>query len=653
MREKSKRRLLAVQWRTSPNGASGAGRKSPLASGTSVATEVAFFSREMEEGHIASTPTTRRLSSLPALPRLPLLLHPHRPLLFFAHGSEFHLFNYASQKWEVPQGASNGPHFREKQLAESNPLIEDAEGVSTAETQSATFHSQDVVAADCLCIQCGSRSSQAPFRARRRCTDSAGPAGECLWVTAGDDKVLCVCEDESFKLLQRRQQRKKIAVLTFGPFSPAPERQRSHSAVFVGDRFGEVFCLPLSKMDGVQRFAGDVKARRMQTIEPILGVRSSTPGTAAALSASSAEAASSPCGQSGASQPLSDEAFSDADAEEVDMPVLAHSATLTCMQITSPSEGSGLNWLLTADRDEKIRVCRVETPWKLESAMVGHEQFVTDAKILHVSSPLVDAEKDALVVSAGADCCVKIWQLLSGGEIFSLSLGLDALFPCPSLVERVEAQVVEVNPVSRPTLDSAASLAVLRGALLPVQVFHDAPQGLLVVQTLQLRGILLLRVDLGGAQSPELLSASVVPLPCTVGALLVSRHPLSEVQSLEIFAPMQQQLAQLGSSKRESLLVGWVVDREGTLLPPVCLELELLEADPSLQEPFLALLQGQPVPRRPESRGEQKQHEIFFWKTTCDPDAPTAEERRAKRQRNKRLQQQQQQLAKTQPAACA
>ena len=252
------------------------------------------------------------------------------------------------------------------------------------------------------------------------------------------------------------------------------------------------------------------------------------------------------------------------------------------------------------------------------------------SQILHLNSPPQrHTGENSLVVSTGADCCLTTGWILSGEEILQVLLPLETLFSSPSFVEIVNAYIVKNDRVSLKSLNS--SPALFQGALLSIQVLQAPTQGPLDVQTLQLRGIRFLRLDLK-ALSAELIAASMAFLSCRIRVLLVSRYSHGQVGSLGIFAQISEQMVQLGIQP-ESVLVGWVVDTGGVLQPPVCLEMEVFEVlkDTSSPAAFVALLQKQPIPQGPSNRSHQTQYDCFHWKTTRDPDAPSAEEQRAKR----------------------
>jgi WD40 repeat protein len=74
------------------------------------------------------------------------------------------------------------------------------------------------------------------------------------------------------------------------------------------------------------------------------------------------------------------------------------------------------NLLLTADRDEKIRISSFPRTFVIEGVLLGHEAYVT----------AVDAAAaDGLVVTCGGDSTIRMWNLETQSQIFELSFQED------------------------------------------------------------------------------------------------------------------------------------------------------------------------------------------------------------------------------------
>jgi hypothetical protein len=69
------------------------------------------------------------------------------------------------------------------------------------------------------------------------------------------------------------------------------------------------------------------------------------------------------------------------------------------------------NMLLTADRDEKIRISSFPRTFVVEGFLLGHEAYVS----------AVDVTNDGLVATCGGDCTIRMWNLDAQSQIYELS----------------------------------------------------------------------------------------------------------------------------------------------------------------------------------------------------------------------------------------
>ncbi len=68
--------------------------------------------------------------------------------------------------------------------------------------------------------------------------------------------------------------------------------------------------------------------------------------------------------------------------------------------------------LLTADRDEKIRISSFPQTYIIEGFLMGHEAYITS----------IDVTTNGLVVTSGGDCTIRLWNLETQSELFVLSV---------------------------------------------------------------------------------------------------------------------------------------------------------------------------------------------------------------------------------------
>ncbi|MEQ2218699.1 WD repeat-containing protein 4, partial [Xenoophorus captivus] len=66
-------------------------------------------------------------------------------------------------------------------------------------------------------------------------------------------------------------------------------------------------------------------------------------------------------------------------------------------------------YIITADRDEKIRVSHHKSPYNIQSYCLGHHQFVTTLQI--------PAEHPHWLLSGSGDGTVKLWEFESGRRL--------------------------------------------------------------------------------------------------------------------------------------------------------------------------------------------------------------------------------------------
>ncbi|KAJ4473624.1 WD40-repeat-containing domain protein [Lentinula aciculospora] len=95
--------------------------------------------------------------------------------------------------------------------------------------------------------------------------------------------------------------------------------------------------------------------------------------------------------------------------------VLGHTSLLTCLLLTPDNK-----YIITADRDEHIRVSWYPQGFCVESFCLGHAQFIS---AIHVSSDLPDT-----LISGGGDSELKIWDWFSGKHRTDIPI-LDSVKP--------------------------------------------------------------------------------------------------------------------------------------------------------------------------------------------------------------------------------
>ncbi|KAH9951156.1 WD40-repeat-containing domain protein [Amylocystis lapponica] len=182
-------------------------------------------------------------------------------------------------------------------------------------------------------------------------------------VTAGEDKRLKVWQVDGLQPLSERELPKKPTEIRF---------TRDGLTILVSDKFGDIFSYPLHPV------AESIPA-------------SSAPGASKRGTLTSHENA--------------------ADGTLV----LGHASLLTCF-LLSPDE----RHVLSADRDEHIRVSWFPQGYTIERFCLGHEKFVSALHIPRFAH--------ATLVSGGGDPVLKLWDWMEGTVYGEIQI-LDAVAP--------------------------------------------------------------------------------------------------------------------------------------------------------------------------------------------------------------------------------
>ncbi|KZT07457.1 WD40 repeat-like protein [Laetiporus sulphureus 93-53] len=181
-------------------------------------------------------------------------------------------------------------------------------------------------------------------------------------VTAGDEKKLKVWKLDGLELLNARELPKKPTTIHF---------IRDGQTILVSDKFGDIFSYPLHPLPKLSEPSTTQTESAISTPEP---------------------------GSSKRSALTSHENPSDGKL------ILGHVSLLTDFLLT-PDE----RFIITADRDEHIRVSWYPQGYVIESYCLGHEKYVS---ALHLP-PFAPS----MLVSGGGDLTINLWDWLSGEPI--------------------------------------------------------------------------------------------------------------------------------------------------------------------------------------------------------------------------------------------
>jgi len=126
-------------------------------------------------------------------------------------------------------------------------------------------------------------------------------------------------------------------------------------------------------------------------------------------------------------------------------------------------------FVLTADRDEKIRVSKFPNSYNIHNYCLGHTEFVTSICLFG----------DDLLLSGSGDGSVKVWKYLEGREILSHQVFKDVEIEVQDDMENMNVKddlenlEMEKNGVKRvdpPAQPAVVSLRILKNNLFLVQI---------------------------------------------------------------------------------------------------------------------------------------------------------------------------------------
>ncbi|GAV05455.1 hypothetical protein RvY_15587 [Ramazzottius varieornatus] len=157
-----------------------------------------------------------------------------------------------------------------------------------------------------------------------------------------------------------------------------------------------------------------------------------------------------------------------ADTAQAPAPILGHISVLTDV-VVSPDD----RYILTSDRDEKIRVSHFPLADDIQTFCLGHTEFVCRI--------LIPSPDHPVVLSTSGDCTVKAFNYLSGSELTSVSL-LEEGPPNPSPGTGVYVNSLSYSPAIRTVFTSLRSKNFVYGLQLHVEADPDLKVAFLPLQ---------------------------------------------------------------------------------------------------------------------------------------------------------------------------
>ncbi|XP_018901250.2 tRNA (guanine-N(7)-)-methyltransferase non-catalytic subunit wuho [Bemisia tabaci] len=119
-------------------------------------------------------------------------------------------------------------------------------------------------------------------------------------------------------------------------------------------------------------------------------------------------------------------------AEEKGTFLLGHVSILLDMILTSD------NFIITCDRDEKIRVSHYPNSYNIQTYCLGHEEFVTSINLFNANAKTI--------LSSSGDGTLRFWNYLTGAELRVYNCSKDVQPDAEKPIPVTKVQVTQFNP---------------------------------------------------------------------------------------------------------------------------------------------------------------------------------------------------------------
>ncbi|KAH6897140.1 hypothetical protein B0T10DRAFT_176834 [Thelonectria olida] len=233
--------------------------------------------------------------------------------------------------------------------------------------------------------------------------------GSHLLAITGHDKVIWVFEHDGkgqFTQLSQRTMPKRPSSVAIGP----------DSQIICADKFGDVYALPLIATPSSSSSVGTPQSSTPSLVVSKPAFKPSA-NTTTVHSKRNLRALANQQQQMELATRSKNEPASKAEGPDFELTLLlGHVSMLTSLVL---GESEGRRYILTADRDEHIRVSRyIPQAYVIEGFCFGHNEFV--------SSMAIPNKKGHLLVSGGGDEDIFVWdwkasKLLSQKSVLSLA----------------------------------------------------------------------------------------------------------------------------------------------------------------------------------------------------------------------------------------
>ncbi|KAJ3822982.1 WD40-repeat-containing domain protein [Lentinula raphanica] len=240
--------------------------------------------------------------------------------------------------------------------------------------------------------------------------------------TLADDKKLKVWKLDGLELLHERELPKRPTSATF---------TADGQTIVAADKFGDVFSYSLHPTPGTEP-QGSASGSSLQNDGTPSG-EGDTGNGATPVAETSSKKRKSKKPKIHENPPAPRNSLASHVSTSNGTLVLGHTSLLACFLLTPDNK-----YIITADRDEHIRVSWYPQGYCIESFCLGHTQFVS---AIHIPSDRPDT-----LISGGGDAELKVWNWLTGKQKLDIPI-LDSVKPYI---------LVKVKPYKRSAFTSAS-----------------------------------------------------------------------------------------------------------------------------------------------------------------------------------------------------
>ncbi|EGR50467.1 uncharacterized protein TRIREDRAFT_105636 [Trichoderma reesei QM6a] len=225
------------------------------------------------------------------------------------------------------------------------------------------------------------------------------PDGKHLVAITGHDKVIWVFEHDGngqLKQLSKRTMPKRPSAVAIGP----------DNQIISGDKFGDVYAIPLIIPEDGSKSAASLSSL------PLPSKKAFKP-TATPLTVHSKGNRLALLNQIKQAELAAEAQAANSAGPDFELNLLlGHVSMLTALVL---GEQQGRRYILTADRDEHIRVSRyIPHAHIIENFCFGHKEFVSEMAI--------PPSKPDVLISGGGDEDIFVWDWVSGKQLYKSSI---------------------------------------------------------------------------------------------------------------------------------------------------------------------------------------------------------------------------------------